>query len=80
MFGFPYLQYYSECTFVTSGYNYHYFSTSMDYIEFQAQAASDVHIALSPHLGDADAMYEIVIGGWGNSHSVIRRCKQVSIK
>ena len=65
---------------MTSGYNYHYFPTSMDHIEFQVQAASDVHIALSPHLGDAVAMYEIVIGGWGNSLSVIRRCKLVSIK
>ena len=68
------------CSTVVTGYNYHYFSTSMDQIEFQVQAAGNVLMALSPRLGDADAMYEIAIGGWENTKSVIRRCKNVSIQ
>ena len=68
---------FSECDVTSAGYNYHYFPSMMDYIEFQVQATSDVHIALSPRPGDDNAMYEIVIGGWGNEYSVIRRCKQV---
>ena len=51
---------------------------SVEYLYFEVQASNDVHIGLSPIAGDADPMYEIVIGGWGNAQSVIRRCKQVS--
>ncbi|XP_071950372.1 uncharacterized protein [Antedon mediterranea] len=45
-------------------------------IEFSAVAKSDVHIALSSSPGVMTPMYEIVIGGWGNTKSVIRRCSQ----
>ena len=77
----PLLSVFSECetstSYETSGYNYHYFPSTMDYIAFEVQAANNVHIALSPRSGDAASMYEIVIGGWGNTYSVIRRCKLV---
>ncbi|XP_072016908.1 uncharacterized protein [Amphiura filiformis] len=46
---------------------------------FSVRAASEVHVALSPIHGDAQNMYEIVIGGWRNqdiSYSTIRLCKQ----
>ncbi|XP_072027799.1 uncharacterized protein [Amphiura filiformis] len=43
---------------------------------FSVRANNDVHIALSPIEGDAETMYEIVIGGWGNQKSSIRLCKQ----
>ena len=73
------LSIFSECEreYETSGYNYHYFPSMMNYVAFQAQATSDVHIALSPRPEDVDAMYEIVIGAGGNTFSAIRRCKLV---
>eukprot|EP00058_Branchiostoma_floridae_P013527 XP_002599015.1 hypothetical protein BRAFLDRAFT_79947 [Branchiostoma floridae] len=46
-----------------------------DRFEFEVQAGSDVHVALSSQRQDLDDMYEIVIGGWFNTVSVIRRRK-----
>ncbi|XP_033110354.1 adhesion G protein-coupled receptor E3-like [Anneissia japonica] len=43
--------------------------------EFSVKAQNDVHIALSAQDTDLDPLYEIVIGGWGNTKSTIRRCK-----
>ncbi|CAH1266418.1 CPAMD8 [Branchiostoma lanceolatum] len=43
---------------------------------FQVQANNDVHVALSPQAQHQSAMYEIVIGGWANTQSVIRRTPQ----
>ncbi|KAI8500095.1 hypothetical protein Bbelb_224120 [Branchiostoma belcheri] len=43
---------------------------------FEVKANSDVHIALSNQNSPMDDMYEIVIGGWENSMSVIRRKQQ----
>ncbi|XP_035689585.1 uncharacterized protein LOC118424886 [Branchiostoma floridae] len=47
-----------------------------DRFEFEVKATNDVHVALSSQRHDLANMYEIVIGGWGNTHSVIRRSKQ----
>ncbi|XP_035694564.1 uncharacterized protein LOC118428574 [Branchiostoma floridae] len=43
---------------------------------FEVKASSDVHIVLSNQNYPVDDMYEIVIGGWSNSRSVIRRQEQ----
>lgn len=45
------------------------------------QACNDAHIALSQAKGlDSQDTYEIVIGGWADSQSVIRDCKQCQNK
>ncbi|KAI8502505.1 CUB and sushi domain-containing protein 1 [Branchiostoma belcheri] len=42
-------------------------------LTFRVTANNDVHIALSSARADLPDMYEIVIGGWSNSESAIRR-------
>ncbi|XP_071951473.1 C3 and PZP-like alpha-2-macroglobulin domain-containing protein 8 [Antedon mediterranea] len=49
-------------------------------IEFSVVAKNDVHIALSSSPEVMTPMYEIVIGGWKNTKSVIRRCAQCDIE
>ncbi|XP_069114973.1 IgGFc-binding protein-like [Argopecten irradians] len=44
--------------------------------EFEAKACNDAHVALMGPNGEKDKLYEIVIGGWANSQSVIRTRKQ----
>ena len=46
-------------------------------IEFSVKAKNDAHVLLT--MGDnngEEGMFEIVIGGWGNTKSMIRRAKQ----
>eukprot|EP00058_Branchiostoma_floridae_P028301 XP_002613792.1 hypothetical protein BRAFLDRAFT_85333 [Branchiostoma floridae] len=44
---------------------------------FEVKAERDVHVALSSRQDqDLDEIYEIVIGGWDNMRSVIRRSRQ----
>ena len=43
---------------------------------FEVKAAHDAHIWLSDGSGDKRKGYEIVIGGWNNSRSVVRRGQQ----
>jgi hypothetical protein len=45
-------------------------------VYFAAETITDVHVAISPVPKTVDPMYEIVIGGWNNSKSVIRRKSQ----
>ncbi|XP_070535732.1 macrophage mannose receptor 1-like [Ptychodera flava] len=45
-------------------------------VTFEVRTSSDAHIALSPISNTTNPMYEIVIGGWVNQQSVIRRCMQ----
>lgn len=40
---------------------------------FKVRAPNDAHIALSNGPHESDAMYEIFLGGWSNSKSVIRK-------
>ncbi|KAG0606229.1 hypothetical protein M758_9G124200 [Ceratodon purpureus] len=44
------------------------------FLSFGAQCFSDVHIAISSKPDrETDPMYEIVVGGWSNTKSIIRR-------
>ena len=45
-------------------------------ILFKAISEHDIHIAISDAAETKDPMYEIVIGGWTNTASVIRRASQ----
>lgn len=45
-------------------------------ILFSASARNDIHIALSDELCTKKPMYEIVVGGWSNTRSVIRKESQ----
>lgn len=44
--------------------------------KFTATASSDIHIAIAELPNAMDPMYEIVIGGWNNLKSVVRRKSQ----
>ncbi len=46
---------------------------------FTANAGNDIHIAISDTAATNDPMYEIVIGGWSNTQSAIRRVSQGDI-
>ena len=43
---------------------------------FKVDASNDAHVGFFTSARDLGKMYEIVISGWGNSTSVIRRCNQ----
>lgn len=43
---------------------------------FKVRAGHDAHLALTPAPVEAEPIYEIFIGGWDNSKSVIRRNRQ----
>ncbi len=45
-------------------------------VVFTAVAANDIHIAFSGAAKTLDPMYEIVIGGWGNTKTAVRRKSQ----
>ncbi len=45
-------------------------------IVFEAKAKNDIHIALARSRRDNSPLYEIVIGGWNNTKSVIRKGRQ----
>jgi len=60
----------------TQGYRYQYSDLqNTGCFNFEAKAPNDVHIALDNNEDDSD-LYEIVIGGWGNKLSMVRRGKQ----
>nr|XP_022343555.1 uncharacterized protein LOC111136752 isoform X1 [Crassostrea virginica] len=63
-------------------YKYHYvddlntFIRQEKYIQFKVKGCNDAHLILSENRNDSFQSYEIVIGGWGDTTSVIRSCRQ----
>ena len=45
---------------------------------FKAKASNDIHVALAVSKSQKSEMYEVVIGGWGNTRTVIRDAAQGS--
>ncbi|XP_026688880.1 C3 and PZP-like alpha-2-macroglobulin domain-containing protein 8 isoform X2 [Diaphorina citri] len=55
---------------------YQFFPLPGPTLKFQVKANNDAHIAFTQALGEGEPMYEVFIGGWNNSKSVIRKNKQ----
>lgn len=51
---------------------YQFYPNSSGFQQFRVRAANDAHLALTSGPNESDPMYEIFIGGWGNTKSVIR--------
>lgn len=45
-------------------------------LEFEYRGPHNCHVCLSPGPGEMDPMYEFILGGWENTQSVIRHCRQ----
>eukprot|EP00002_Diphylleia_rotans_P005318 TRINITY_DN14443_c0_g1_i1.p1 TRINITY_DN14443_c0_g1~~TRINITY_DN14443_c0_g1_i1.p1 ORF type:complete len:193 (-),score=37.23 TRINITY_DN14443_c0_g1_i1:159-737(-) len=65
----------------TTGDDYKYITAPFNFVAgdvavIEVQARNDAHILLSSDAEGAGESYEIVIGGWGNTQSVVRRQKQ----
>jgi hypothetical protein len=45
-------------------------------VRLSVKACNDGHVSLSSHPSATGDLYELVLGGWGNSLSVLRKCKQ----
>ncbi|XP_060519826.1 uncharacterized protein LOC132698015 [Cylas formicarius] len=52
---------------------YNFFPNDTGFVQFRVKAAHDAHIALCTQAAEIDPMYEIFIGGWGNTKSIIRK-------
>lgn len=46
------------------------------YVKFEVKACNDAHVLLMQGTSTTQSIYELVIGGWGNSQSVIRNQQQ----
>ncbi|CAH1179598.1 unnamed protein product [Phaedon cochleariae] len=52
---------------------YNFFPNSSGFLQFRVRAGNDAHLALTTAAAESDPMYEVFIGGWGNSKSIIRK-------
>ncbi|XP_034946621.1 uncharacterized protein [Chelonus insularis] len=52
---------------------YQFYPVSGGQIQFRVRAPNDVHVALTYGPQEGEPMYEVFIGGWSNSKSVIRK-------
>jgi len=52
---------------------YTFIPNTSGYFTFRIRAAHDCHIAFTGSAAECDPMYEIFIGGWNNSKSIIRK-------
>ncbi|CAK1544511.1 unnamed protein product [Leptosia nina] len=52
---------------------YQFFPVSSGSVQFKVRTPNDAHVALTMGPQESDPMYEVFIGGWGNTKSVIRR-------
>lgn len=52
---------------------YNFFPNSSEFCQFRVRANNDAHLCLTTGACESEPMYEIFIGGWGNSKSVIRK-------
>ncbi|XP_063991103.1 uncharacterized protein LOC135169755 [Diachasmimorpha longicaudata] len=52
---------------------YNFFPCTSQEISFHVQAPHDAHIALTSGPEESDPMYEVFIGGWVNTKSIIRK-------
>ncbi|KAG7206415.1 hypothetical protein KM043_003771 [Ampulex compressa] len=57
----------------TDSLDYCYFPITKTSVSMRIKAAHDARIALRTHLGEDSNVYEITIGGWGNTMSAIKR-------
>nr|AEE61416.1 unknown [Dendroctonus ponderosae] len=52
---------------------YCFFPNDSGLLQFRVKAPHDAHVVLSNEAAEVDPMYEVFIGGWGNSKSIIRK-------
>jgi len=52
---------------------YTFFPNASGIVQLRVRAPNDAHVALSPAASETNPMYEVFLGGWGNSKSVIRK-------
>ncbi|XP_032681078.1 C3 and PZP-like alpha-2-macroglobulin domain-containing protein 8 isoform X3 [Odontomachus brunneus] len=52
---------------------YNFYPVTAGQIQFRVKAANDAHVALTTGPQEGEPMYEVFIGGWSNSKSVIRK-------
>lgn len=52
---------------------YTFYPVTSGSVQFKVRAAHDAHLALTSTASESDPMYEVMIGGWGNTKSVIRK-------